>query len=122
MSNKIIPIYTSRGDAEAFMAFPYLYNRNGEWIGFVNTQREVFSILGYYVGKLTNDPRIIRRRSEETKERLKPPPKPDTLRISATVPLPKMMSDLSQEFMDVLQEEPELLHTLDAGEFRQDMD
>jgi hypothetical protein len=122
MNEKMVPIYTSRGDAEAFMQFPYLFNRNGEWIGFVNSQREVFSVLGHYVGKITDDPRIIRRRSDESRARLQPPHKPGNLRISATIALPRMMSDLSQEFIDVLQEDPELLHTLDAGDLRPDMD
>lgn len=122
MTLKIIPIYTSRGDADAFLIFPYLFNRNGEWIGFITNQREVYSVLGYFVGNLTNDPRIIRRKSEEAKPRQKPPKNPGQIRISATVPLPRMMSDLTPEFFDVLQDEPELLHTLDAGDLRPDMD
>jgi hypothetical protein len=122
MTNTIIPIYTSRGDAEAFLAFPYLYNRAGEWIGFVTSQRDVYSVLGFFVGTLTNDPRIIRNRSGEIKSRLKPPPSPVLIRVSASVPLPKMMGDLSQGNIDVLQDEPNLLHTLDSGEMRQDID
>jgi hypothetical protein len=37
-------------------------------------------------------------------------------------PLPKLMADLSYETIDVLLDEPERLHTLDAGELRQDLD
>ena len=122
MATTIIPIYTSRGDAEAFLAFPYLYNRAGEWIGFVTSQREVYSVLGFHVGTLTNDPRIIRKRSLESKVRIKPPKAPAQIRISATIPLAKLMSDLTPENVDVLMDEPELLHTLDAGEMRQDLD
>jgi hypothetical protein len=117
----IIPVYTSRGDADAFLAYPYLFNRQGEWIGWVTSQRDVYSVLGVYVGKLTSDPRIIRKRSEDTHPRLKSPPVPQRIRIPASAPLPKMMADLSYESIDVLGEEPELLHTLDSGEFRQDM-
>ena len=61
----IIPVFTSRGDADAFLCYPYLFNRQGEWIGWVTAQREVYSVLGYHVGKLTSDPRIIRRRYAE---------------------------------------------------------
>jgi hypothetical protein len=32
------------------------------------------------------------------------------------------MSDLSLSLVDVVVEEPERLHTLDSGEFREDMD
>ena len=122
MENNTIPLYTSRGDALAFLHYPYLHNQAGEWIGFVNENREVYSVLGYYVGILTNDPRIIRKRSGDGKQRLKPPAPPAQLRISPIIPLAKMMSDLSQEHIDVLQEEPELLHTLGLGEMRLDLD
>jgi len=120
---RIIPIYTSRGEAEAFLAFPYFFNRNGEWIGWITSKREVYSVLGYYVGMLTNDARIVRKRSEdETKPRLQPPPRPGKLAAPASIPLAPMMSDLTLSLIDVLQDEPELLHTFDSGEFRQDMD
>jgi hypothetical protein len=122
MTNTIIPVFSSRGDAEAFLAYPYLFNRNGEWIGFITPQRDVYSVLGYYVGILSSDPRIIRKRSGEAKPRMKPPECPPRIRISSTVPLPKMMADLSHENVDVLQDEPERLHTLDSGEMRQDLD
>jgi hypothetical protein len=41
-TGNINPIYNTRGDAEAFLAYPYLFNRNGDWIGFVTPKREVF--------------------------------------------------------------------------------
>jgi hypothetical protein len=122
MTITIIPIYTSKGDAEAFLVYPYLFNRQGEWIGWVTPQRDVYSVLGYYVGNLTNDPRILRKRSGVDKPRLKPPTAPQRIHIPPTIPLAKLMSDLSYETVDVLENEPERLHTLDAGELRQDMD
>jgi hypothetical protein len=122
MANTIIPIYSSRGDADVFLSYPYLFNRAGEWVGFVTPQRDVYSVLGYYVGFLTSDPRIIRKRSGEEKERIKPPTPPPSLRISATIPLPRLMSDLSHENIDVVQDEPDRLHTRDAGELRLDLD
>jgi hypothetical protein len=119
----LIPIYTSKGDAEAFLLYPYLFNRTGDWIGFVTPKREVYSVLGYYVGTLTNDPRIVGKRATSTfKPRLQPPAKPNKVSPPATVPLPPMMSDLSFSSIDILLEAPERLHTTDAGEKRQDMD
>ena len=121
--HRIIPIYTSRGEAEAFLVFPYLFNRSGEWIGWATPKREIYSVLGYYVGNLTEDARIVRKRSEdETKPRLQPPPKPGKIATPASIPLAPMMSDLTHSSIDVLQDEPERLHALDSGEFRQDMD
>ncbi len=126
MSNiptRLIPIYTTKGDVEAFLLYPYLYNRNGDWVGFATPKREIYSVLGYYVGTLTNDPRIIRKRSTGTlKPRLQPPPKPDRVFPPATVPLPPMMPELSHSSIDVLLDEPERLHTIDAGDQRQDLD
>ena len=122
--HRIIPIYSSRGEVEAFLVFPYLFNRSGEWIGWVTTQREVYSVLGAYVGFLTNDPRIVRRRSEDesSRPRLKMPDPPGRLNTPATIPLAPLMSDLTHSLVDVLVEEPERLHTIDSGELREDLD
>jgi hypothetical protein len=122
-AHRIIPIYSSRGEVEAFLAFPYLFNRNGEWIGCVTPQREVYSVLGNFVGTLTSDPRIVRPRSGDMdRPRLKVSPPPRRLTTPATLPLAPLMSDLTHSLVDVLLEEPELLHTLDSGELREDMD
>lgn len=119
----LIPIYTSKGDAEAFLDYPYLFNRSGEWIGWVTPKREVYSVLGDYVGTLTNDPRIIRKRATSTlKPRLRPPAPPGKVYPPATVPLAPLMPELTHSQVDVLLEEPERLHTLDSGELRQDLD
>jgi len=118
----VIPIYTSRGDAEAFLAYPHLFNLQGEWVGFVTPEREVYSVLGFYVGYLNNDPRLLRKRVLEiTKPRLEPPTRPREVYPPATFPLAPLMSELYQDTMDVLLEEPERLHTVDAGDLREDL-
>jgi hypothetical protein len=123
LQRSVIPIYTSRGDAEAFLVYPYLYNRQGEWIGWVTTDRQVYSVLGFYVGDLTAEPRIIRKRITATlKPRKSPPVRPTHLAVPATIPLAPLMGDLRFGVTDILLEEPERLHTLDAGELRQDLD
>jgi hypothetical protein len=120
---RIIPLYASNGEAEAFLVFPYLFNRTGEWIGWVTPKREVYSVMGNFVGTLTNDARITRKRSEdELKPRIQPPPKPGKITTPASVPLAPLMSDLPHSTIDVLQDEPERLHTVDSGELREDMD
>ena len=120
--SRIIPIYSSKGEVDAFLVFPYIFNRNGEWIGWVTPQREVYSVLGYYVGNLTNDPRVVRKRTTNAlKPRLKPPPSPGKINVPATVPLAPLMSDLTHSIIDVLVDEPERLHTLDSGELREDL-
>jgi hypothetical protein len=119
----VIPIYTSRGDAEAFLCYPYIYNRVGEWIGWVTADRQIYSVLGIYVGDLTAEPRILRKRITSTlKPRKSPPPRPPKLAVPATIPLAPLMADLRFGTVDVLLEEPERLHTTDAGELRQDLE
>jgi hypothetical protein len=120
---RIIPIYSSRGETEAFLAFPYLFNRSGEWIGLVTPNREVYSVLGNYVGFLTDDPRIVRKRADDAlKPRLKMPPPPRRISIPANTPLAPMLSELTHSLVDILVEEPERLHTADSGELRDDLD
>jgi hypothetical protein len=118
----IVPIYTTRGDAEAFLAYPFLYNRLGEWIGWVTVDRQVYSVLGYYVGELSAEPRILRKRiTSSLKPHKTPPPAPPSILLPATIPLPPMMGELRVGVVDVLLDEPERLHTLDAGDLREDL-
>jgi hypothetical protein len=80
-------------------------------------------VLGEYVGTLTNDPRIVGKRTTSTfKPRLEPPPTPQKICLPATVHLPPMMAELNYSLIDVLLDAPERLHTVDSGETRQDLD
>ncbi len=121
-TRSIIPIYTTKGDAEAFLVYPNLYNRSGEWIGWVTRERDVYSVLGYHTGVLSTEPRILRKRGEEFKPRQVPPFPPKRIYPPATIPLAPMMRELMNDTIDVLLEEPERLHTLDLGELREDLD
>ncbi len=118
----LIPIYTSKGDPEAFLEYPNLFNRNGDWIGFVTPKRDIYSVLGLYVGYLTNDPRIIRKVTTAVlKPRAPVPDAPPHVYPPATIPLAPLMSELPNTVIDVLLEEPERLHSLDEGELREDI-
>lgn len=118
-----VPIYTTEGDLEAYLVYPNIFNLTGEWIGFVTLDREVYSVHGEYVGWISDDPRILRKRSYSfDKPRLTPPPPPDRMLVPSGGPLAPLMSELSFDTVDVLQDEPEKLPTVDAGEFREDMD
>ena len=120
---RLIPIYTTRGDLGAYLNYPYIFNRAGEWIGWVTRNREVYSVLGNYVGWITDDPRILRKRSYDfSKPRITPPKPQPRIRVPASVPLPPMMAELTFTHIDVLEEEPERLSTIDYDELREDMD
>lgn len=121
--SRIIPIYTTRGDIGAYLVYPYLYNRAGEWIGWVTEKRDVYSVLGHYVGWLSDDPRILRKRAQSySNPRIQAPTSPERIRVPVTVPLPSLMPELSYSIIDVLDEEPERLSTLDSDDLREDMD
>ena len=63
MASRLIPIYTTQGDVAGYLQYPYLFNRQGEWIGWVNAERQVYSVHGHYVGWVTDEPRVIRKQS-----------------------------------------------------------
>ncbi|HIE58096.1 MAG TPA: hypothetical protein EYP88_07705 [Anaerolineales bacterium] len=122
-AKKMIPVYTSQGDLGAYLLYPYLYNPQGEWIGFVTPKRDVYSVLGNYVGTFTDDRRILRKRSYDySKPRLTPPPPPKRITVPAMAPLAPLMSEISYTMIDVLLDEPERLSTIDHDELREDMD
>jgi hypothetical protein len=117
-----LPVYTSHGEVAAFLVYPYLYSANGEWIGIVKSNRDVYSVLGVYAGKLTNPFRIIRNRSGEFNHpRITQPTPPGRIFPPATVPLAPMMPELRYDVIDVLLEEPERLHPIDTGDLREDI-
>jgi hypothetical protein len=120
---KAIPVYTSLGDCASFLVFPFLFSMLGEWIGWVTPDRQVFDVDGVYVGWLTEEPRILRRKTYDMPmPRKTPPVPPSKFRAPSTVPLPPMMAELPFEYLDVLLDEPERLHTTDSGELKKDLD
>lgn len=120
---RLIPIYTSRGDCEAFLSYPHIFNRQGEWMGWVTSERQVYSVHGHYVGWLSDDPRILRKHSSGyLKPRRTPPPPPQRVIPPASVPLAPMLPELPMGVFDVLLEMPELLPMIDFGDLKEDMD
>jgi hypothetical protein len=120
---RIIPIYTTRGEVGALLRYPYIFNRQGEWIGWVTPDRQVYSVHGHYVGFITNDPRILRKESSGfLRPRLNPPEPPEKVLPPANFPLAPMMSELTIGTYDVLEDAPNLLPPIDFGDLREDMD
>lgn len=118
------PIYTTRGEHAAFFENGQLYNLSGEWIGFVDTRNGyVYSVLGEYVGYISKDGRILRKRAmDDTIPKRTPTSIQGRKVVPGSVPLPPMVSDLSFDTIDVLEDMPERLHTMDSGELKDDMD
>src|SRR4030042_2395259 len=88
---KPIPIYTSRGDWAALLVFPHVFSSVGEWIGWMTPDRQVYDVDGIYVGWLTGEPRILRKRTyDQPPGRQAPPAAPQKPPAPASVPLPPM--------------------------------
>ena len=122
-NNRIIPIYTSRGDLGAYLVYPYIISSIGEWIGWITPERIVYSVHGHFVGYLDNGPRILRKISEGFNQpQRNPPPRPSKIQLPPTVPLAPMMPELTYGIVDVLEDSPELMPSIDFGELREDMD
>ncbi|HET6846079.1 MAG TPA: hypothetical protein VFH29_04550 [Anaerolineales bacterium] len=120
---KVVPLYTSLGDVAGYLSYPHVFNLLGEWVGFCTREREVYSVLGNYVGYLSDDQRLLRQRSGSgTRRQVQPPPRPGRLIPPVLVPLAPMLRELTQSTVDVLLEEPERLHTADMGELRPDLE
>jgi hypothetical protein len=123
IATKLIPIFKSRGEVGAFLLFPYIYNTEGEWIGWVSADRGVYSVHGHYVGSLSKEPRILRKREfREGIPRLPPPAPPPAIRLPSHIPLAPQLPEVMLNMIDVLEEAPELLPPTDYGDFREDMD
>jgi hypothetical protein len=116
-----IPIYNTEGDWLALLVFPYVFNTLGEWVGWITDEKQVYDVDGIYVGWLSDENRILRKRHKIATDRRETPPAPAPIRAPATIPLPPLMPELPYGVMDVLDEEPERLHTIDTGELKEDM-
>lgn len=118
----LIPIYSTRGDVGGFLNYPYIYNRSGEWIGWVTAERLVYSVRGIQVGWMTDEPRILRKASADPLPSLTPPHPQASINVPALVPLAPMMAELTFGTIDVLDEAPELLPSIDFDELCEDLD
>ncbi len=121
-ANTLYPIYSGRGDLAGYLAFPYIYNLNGEWIGWITQDRKVYSVHGNYVGFIDKGPRVLRKVSDGFDQpRQKPPQKPNKIYVPSMAPLAPLLAELQNGVVDVFEDLPDLLPTVDTGE-REDMD
>lgn len=116
-------LYTSRGEWAGLLLDDKLFNPMGEWVGFVVNGGRVYSVSGVYVGWLTKDYRILRKRADDDLHpRQAPPPNPGRIRPPATIPLAPLLPEVGYDTVDVLDEMPERLHPVDFDRDRADMD
>jgi hypothetical protein len=118
------PIYNTRGEWAAMLIDVFLYNARGEWAGYISKNGHVFSVMGKYVGWLSKDFRILRKKVQDQTIPACPPPvqPPLKVRMPDHVPLPPLMANLPFDTFDVMEDEPERLHPLNEDPDAADMD
>lgn len=116
----MIPIYRSDGEWVAVFARGHLFNVEGEWLGFV-VGRELFDSEGEYVGFLSDDQRLLKKRSSKPHPiRYKPIPRPPTPQLPGHVPLAPLLRELPYQIIDLFEEFPEKFSYI--SETRADME
>jgi hypothetical protein len=114
--SKPLFIFTTSGDWSATLLDVRLYDTRGEYIGFIEGAAEklVYTREGEWVGMLTKDGRITRKRGAQRRPLhaaplAKLPQKPA---LPGRSPLPPQMSELSYDTVDMLEEDPDVFKRL----------
>lgn len=116
----MVPIYRTDGEWVAIYKEGHIFSTDGEWIGFV-VGREVFDTAGQYLGFLSDDRRLLRKRTLSLEPpHHPPPPRPERPHVPGNVPLAPLMRELPHQIIDVFEEFPDRL--LYIAETRPDMD
>lgn len=99
----------------------YLFNVDGEWIGFT-VRRDVYDTDGFYLGFLSDDKRLLRKRTRPTdKLHLEPPPRPERPKIPASMPLAPLLPFLPLALAEARTNKPavwELIPQTDLNSLR----
>lgn len=113
--NKPFFIYDTAGDWQATKMGDALFDPRGDYIGFVRGETyDVFTTSGEWIGNLSHDGRIIRKRNAQRPPLLTQlPPKPQKPeKMPARAPLPPQTGDLGYDKIDVLEWDPEVFKRL----------
>lgn len=113
--NKPFFIYDTAGDWQATKIGSVLFDARGDYIGFVqNEDYDVYTASGEWIGALSHDGRIIRKRNAPRQQLLTtvPPKPPKPEKLPARAPLPPQTGDLGFDKIDVLEWDPEVFKRL----------
>lgn len=120
--DKPVFIYDTHGDWQATKIGSFVFSPRGEYVAYVDEQREVYKRDGEWIGRLSKDGRIVRKRTELRRELHPdppaPPPRPD--RLPPRAPLPPLMAELTYSVVDVLEEDPDIFRRI--SDLRPDLD
>ena len=110
-------IYDTQGDWHATLISGCLWDARGDYLGFVRGDKhDVYTQYGEWIGYITQDGRIVRRRMEQNLPVLKikrlKPARPSNLPPRA--PLPPLTADLGYNLIDVLDWDPDVFKNIPA--------
>jgi hypothetical protein len=120
-AEKPVFIFDTRGEWYATKLGTYIFSSRGEYVAFVEGE-DVYRRDGEWLGRLSKDGRILRKRSERRNElhKNRPPEPAKPEKLPARAPLPPMMAELNYSMVDVLDEDPDIFKKM--SELRPDMD
>ena len=113
---KPVFIYTTVGDWMATLVGVHIFDTRGEYVGYIDgAERSVYTRDGEWIGELSKDGRILRKRAAQRRPLqatplAKPATKPSNL--PARAPLPPQMAELRYDTVDVLEEEEDIFKRL----------
>lgn len=126
MAEKPIFLYNTAGDWQGTVIGAYIWDPRGDCIGFVEDDgktKAAYTLDGEWVGTISKDGRILRKRVGSRKP-LHPRPLPRQTKrpanLPARAPLPPQNAELGFDTVDVLEEEPEVFKRV--SERRADME
>lgn len=113
-------IFDTHGDWQATKIGTTIFSSRGEYIGFLE-ENDVYKQDGEWIGRLSKDGRVLRKRAERRRElHPNPPPKPPKPVLPPRAPLPPMMAELDFSTIDVLDEDPDIFKRI--SDLRPDME
>lgn len=113
-------IWNTHGDWMATLVNGFLWDLRSVWIGWVETNGDVYTTDGEWVGQVSRDSRILRKRTEQRRDLVQTiPPKPARPELPARAPLPPAFAELSFSIIDVLEEDPDVFKRI--SDLRPDM-
>ncbi len=120
-ADKPVFIFDTHGDWHATKIGDFIYASRGDYIAFTEGE-DVYKRDGEWIGRLSKDGRILRKRTERRRELHPNPPRsaPKPERLPPRAPLPPMMAELNYSVIDVLDEDPDIFKRI--SDLRPDLD